>query len=221
MDAEKTITVWAWPVRLSHWSFAFLVPMMWYTAENSLWWWHTRLGMVLFGVLLFRISWGFAGSGTARFAQFVRGPSAVIAYLRGKYDEGIGHSPLGALGVVALLGAMSLQVGMGLFAGDPFDGATGPLNGLVGVMTADMLTDWHETFLWVVLGLVALHLSAIAFYDVIKHSNLIEPMITGQRDVAPSVAEDIEHGSRARPFIVLIICAAITVWVWLGAPPFS
>lgn len=215
----RSIAVWDWPVRLSHWSFAVLVPAMWYTAEYSHWVWHTRLGVTLLGVLIFRLIWGVVGSDTARFSQFVKGPRAVLNHLRGSGEGApkIGHSPIGALSVIALLTAMCAQVGMGLFAGDPFDGATGPLNGFVGVMTADQLTDWHEDFVYVVLALAALHLAAIAFYAFVKRRNLVGPMLTGKK-----LAEGIEAGiapiTQGRAIAALLVAAGVAVWVWLGAP---
>lgn len=218
----RPINVWDLPLRLTHWSFAVLVLAMWYTAENSHWWWHTRLGMVLLALLVFRIIWGFIGTRTARFANFVKGPGAVIDYLRGRYQrEGnIGHEPLGALAVLALLTVMLVQVGMGLFAGDPFDGATGPLNPLVGVMTADTITDWHEDFLYIVLGMAGLHVLAIGVYAVIRKDDLVGPMITGKREEKPSV-EGIEEGYGARAVLAFGAAAAIAVWVWFGIPPFT
>lgn len=237
-QTAHTVKVWDWPVRLCHWSFAVLVPAMWYTGENSLWAWHTRIGVALFGLLIFRIIWGVIGTDTARFANFVRGPRAVFAYLRGGDGTGdgtsdgedaelrikppttIGHSPLGALSVIALLLVMSIQVGMGLFAGDPYDGATGPLNALVSVGTADMLTDWHEIFYYAILGMVGIHLTAIAYYTAVKLNNLVSPMVTGSREVAASV-EGIGSGWQAKAFAAAGFSTAVALWVGSGAPPFS
>ena len=216
------VKVWDLPVRLTHWSFALLIPAMWYTAENSLWYWHTRMGAALLGLLVFRIIWGFVGTRTARFAVFVRGPSTILAYLRGD-DPGskrIGHNPLGALAVLGLIGVMLVQVGMGLFAGDPYDGATGPLNSLVGVMTADTLTELHEAFFYVVLALVGLHIVTIAVYAGLKMDDLVSPMVTGKREVDSSV-EGIEAMPWGRAAIALAVSAALALWVWNGAPPLS
>lgn len=217
----RRVRVWDWPVRVTHWSFALLVPAMWLTAENSLWGWHTQLGVVLLGVLVFRLIWGFVGTRTARFADFVKGPKRVLAYLRNEYDadRNIGHSPLAALSVLALLGAMSAQVGMGLFAGDPYDGATGPLNPLVGVGMADRLTGWHEQFYLVVLALVALHLSAIAWYAVVKRRNLVTPMVTGADEKAQGVEGIAQAGIAA--LAALAVAVGIAAWVWFGAPPLA
>ncbi len=218
--ASRPVNVWDLPLRLTHWSFAVLVFAMWYTAENSLWFWHTRLGVALFALVIFRIIWGFVGPPTARFSGFVRGPKAVLGYLRGKYpdDQRIGHNPLGALAVLALLGVMLVQTSMGLFAGDPYDGATGPLNSLVGVMTADQLTDWHADFLWVVLGMAGLHITAIGVYSMIKMDDLVGPMVTGTKEMKPPV-EGIAGTPWPRAILALAIAAGLGVWIWLGAPP--
>jgi len=210
--------VWDLPLRLTHWSFAILVPALWWSAENSQWTWHKRLGLTLLGLLIFRIIWGFLGTRTARFASFVRGPRAVLDYLRGRLDHRIGHSPLAALSVLALLGAMLMQVGAGLFAGDPYDGATGPLNAIVSVSTADTLTDWHEWFYWVVLGLVALHLAAIAYYGAFKRDDLVSPMVSGEKTEAPGLEENSTM-RWANLGIAAGIAVAVVVWVANGAPP--
>lgn len=182
----RDVTVWDPLLRLTHWSFALLVPAMWWTAENSKWALHRRLGLVLLGLLVFRVLWGFLGPETARFRQFVTGPGAVLAYLREGKANPIGHSPLGGWSTLALIGAMLLQVGLGLFAGDPFDGMTGPLNPLVGAVLADTITGFHETFFWVLAGFIALHLGAIAFYAA-RGNDLLSPMVGGDRPPMPGI----------------------------------
>lgn len=220
---DPSIRIWDWPVRITHWSFAFLVPALWWSAENSQWALHKRFGVAFFGLLVFRVLWGFIGTRTARFASFVRGPGAVVAYLRGSSGsaaEKIGHNPLGALSVLGLLTIMAVQVGAGLFAGDPYDGATGPLNPLVGIATADTLTQWHEWFYWVVIGMVALHLTAITFYAGIKHNDLVSPMISGRKIVHGNVEEN-ERAPLGRFVFAASLAAGLALWVAFGAPPFS
>ncbi len=201
------IAIWDWPVRLTHWGFALLLPAMWWTAENGEMGWHMRLGLVLLALVLFRIFWGFAGSRTARFTSFVRSPLAALRYLLGKEkDKGtaIGHNPAGAWSVLILLGALLAQISFGLFSGDPYDGATGPLNSLVGVLTADMLTDWHETFFWVLVGLVAMHLLAVFAYQVIGKQDLLVPMVTGSK----AAAEDVQGNTEAS-WLPALVCLAL------------
>lgn len=223
-DAQSLADVRVWDplLRLCHWSFALLIAAMWITAENSQWAWHRRLGLILLGILVFRILWGFWGPETARFGNFVKGPLAVIAYVRGQVADAakqIGHSPLGGWSTLALIAAMLAQVSMGLFAGDPYDGMTGPLNPLVGVLTADMLTNWHETFFWVLVGLIALHLSAITFYAV-KGDDLLSPMVGGKRPPMRGVT-GIGPLPWGRAGVAIVIAAGFAGWIAAGAPPLT
>lgn len=215
------VSVWDPLLRIVHWSFPLLIPAMWWTAENDKWALHKRLGLVLLGLLLFRILWGFLGPETARFSQFVKGPKAVLAYLRGNKGTGpaIGHSPLGGWSTVVLLVAMLLQVSLGLFAGDPFDGMTGPLNSLVGVSLADTITELHETFFWVIAGLIGLHLAAICFYAV-KGDDLLSPMIGGTRPPMAGVT-GIGPMPWARGLLACGLAAGLALWVAYGAPPLT
>jgi len=221
-EPTQPVAIWDWPVRITHWSFVVLLPAMWLTAENSVWGWHLRLGHVLLALIIFRVLWGFFGTDTARFASFIKGPGRVLAYLRGEYDDTreIGHSPLGALAVIGLLSLTFAQVAMGLFAGDPYDGATGPLNGLVRIGTADFLTDTHEWFVYVVAGMVGLHLTAIALYAAIRRQNLVGPMVVGKAEKAHGT----KGNSRASMGGLLLsagVAIGAAIWVWFGAPPLS
>lgn len=218
----RDVRVWDALLRLTHWSFPLLIPALWWTAENHKYALHKRLGLVLLGLLAFRLLWGFIGPETARFSRFVKGPGAVVAYLRGGALEGanrIGHSPLGGWSTMVLLAAMLVQVSLGLFAGDPFDGTTGPLNSLVGVALADTITELHETFFWVIAGLIVLHLAAICYYAV-KGDDLLSPMIGGARPPMAGVA-----GIGPTPWVKGLIAAALSaglaLWVAGGAPPLT
>ncbi len=57
--------------------------------------WHERLGLLVLGLLVFRLVWGVLGSTYARFAEFAPTPGRISAYLRGRW-HGLGHNPLGA-----------------------------------------------------------------------------------------------------------------------------
>jgi cytochrome b len=216
------VKVWDPLLRLTHWSFPLLIPALWWTAENHKWALHKRIGLVLLGLLVFRILWGFLGPETARFSQFVKRPGAVLADLRGRpraRGDAIGHSPVGGWATLMLLAAMLLQASLGLFAGDPFDGTTGPLNGLIGFALADMVTELHKTVFWVIAGFVALHLAAITAYGV-KGDDLLSPMVGGTRPPLAGIA-----GIGATPWVRgLIACglaAGLALWVAYGAPPLT
>lgn len=212
------IRLWDWPVRLVHWSFALLIPAMWWTAEEGMMERHSQLGMLLLVLLVFRLLWGLVGSESARFASFVKGPAAVIAYLRGQGAAKPGHSPLGALSVVALLTLLAVQIGLGLFAQDVDALFSGPLNHLVSYETGDAAREWHEVSFNLLAALIAVHLAAIAFYHFVRRDNLVGPMVTGLRTVPPGTRAPAP-GSALAALLCLAIAVGLGWWIWSGAPP--
>ncbi len=108
------VRVWDLPTRLFHWVLAALIGFSWWSAEEHHTDWHMWSGFAVLTLLLFRLLWGFFGSSTARFANFVRGPRTVAGHLRDVRGwSGVGHSPIGALGVLTLLIMVAVQVGTG------------------------------------------------------------------------------------------------------------
>lgn len=214
----RAIHLWDWPVRLAHWGFVVLLPLLWWTAEEEDIETHRRLGIAMLFLVLLRLTWGVVGSDPARFARFVKGPGAVLAYLRGQFPAVPGHNPLGGWSVAALLAVLSVQLGLGLLAQDEYGLVAGPLNHLVSYETAEMVTEWHEAFFNVILALVALHLAAIAFYSVVRQDNLIGPMLTGQKEIEDDTAQP-RMAKWQTAALALIAAAALTAWIGAGAPP--
>jgi cytochrome b len=161
--------------------------------------------------------WGFVGSSTARFSSFVRGPRTILAYLRGRWN-GIGHTPLGALSVLALFGALAVQVALGLISEDEDGLFTGPLSGLVSIDTSDKARDIHELWFDVILVLIVVHVAAIIFYRL-RGKDLTKPMITGRAVLDPGT-QPMRPGKWWVALICLAVGIGITRWVIAGAPPF-
>ena len=210
--------VWDLPTRLFHWSLVALVVAAFVSAKigGNAMVWHGRCGLAILGLLVFRIVWGVVGSTYARFAQFVRGPAAIRAYLKGEW-QGQGHNPLGALSVLALLGALALQAATGLFSNDDiaFEGYLYPL---VGSELSGRITGVHHLLEKVLMLLVALHVGAIVFYARVRKHNLVKPMLTGWADGKPC---ESARGGGAIAFIAAALIALATVWAASGAllPP--
>ncbi len=162
--------------------------------------------------------WGVVGSSTARFASFVRGPRGVLDYLHGKWT-GIGHTPPGALSVVALLGAVLIQVGLGLLSQDEDGIYAGPLAGMISSDASDEARDIHEFWFNVVLALIVLHIAAILFYRL-RGRGLTKPMITGRAVLDPGT-EPMKRGRWWVALICLAVAFAVTRWIVAGAPPFA
>jgi cytochrome b len=205
------VRVWDWPVRLTHWLFVFCLALSWWSAEQRAMDWHRYSGYALLGLLIFRIYWGFAGSSSARFSTFVRGPGTVISYLRGSREEhrSAGHNPLGGWSVAAMLTLMLAQALIGLFVSDVDGLESGPLSHLVSFDTSRTLAEIHETVFNLILALVALHIAAILFYLLGKRDNLIVAMLTGKRRAARMTSMTPVPAWRVIPGIAL---AASVVW---------
>jgi cytochrome b len=210
--------VWDLPTRIFHWSLVACVIGAFVTAKlgGNAMVWHGRCGLAILGLLAFRVVWGFVGSTYARFAQFVRGPAAIRAYLKGEW-RGQGHNPVGALSVLALLGILAAMAATGLFANDDiaFEGYLMPL---VGGELSGRITGIHHLLEKLVLLLVALHVAAIVFYAHVKKHNLVKPMLTGWADGKPC---ESAKGGGAVAFIVAVLIALAAVWAASGAllPP--
>jgi cytochrome b len=210
------IAVWDRPVRIVHWLFVLLIPFSWWTAGDATMEWHQRSGLALLGLLVFRVVWGLIGSSTARFSSFVRGPRTILSYLRGRVASPIGHNPLGALSVLALLAALALQIGLGLFAADEDWLWPGPLTGFIGEDLAGEIADWHEWTFNVLLAAIALHVLAIAFYLLVKRRNLVRAMVTGVVE-APAGTEAMEGAGAVRFCVAAAAAFGTVALVWSQA----
>jgi len=218
-DTATKQRVWDLPTRLFHWTLVVLVGLSWWSAENDQQDLHLYLGYGVLSLLLFRIGWGLAGSSTARFSSFVRGPGAVVRYVRDRFHWPLaGHAPLGALSVLALLAMLFVIVGTGLFAADEDGLFSGPLAYLVSVGVSDTMTGLHEELFDVLLVLIGLHVAAILLYRLALGRNLLGPMITGKAELEPGV-EPMRPGKWWVALICVVAAIAITRWIIGGAPP--
>lgn len=213
--------VWDLPTRLFHWVLVGLIGFSWWSGKNDEVDLHIWSGIAILTLLIFRMLWGFFGSSTARFSSFVRGLKAVLTYVRDmKGWRPIGHTPLGALSVVVLLGVLGVQVLLGLFSTDEDGLAEGPLAHLISFDAADVAHELHEEVFNVLLALIGLHIAAVLFYRLFLGKKLLGPMITGRAAVDPQ-ADPMRPAKWWAALICLVVALGISRWVVAGAPPFS
>lgn len=219
-DAAVAVRVWDLPTRLFHWIIAASIVGSVVTAKiggNALAW-HFRLGYLALALLAFRLLWGFVGGHWSRFATFVPGPGRLLRYLRGRTGPEehaeVGHSPLGSLSVLAMLGLLVAQVSTGLVADDEIAN-TGPLNRFVSNATALTATGWHKHFgSKLIVALVVLHIAAIVYYRVSKRADLVTPMVGGDKLLAPGVPSSADGlAQRLLALVLALGCAAAAAWV--------
>lgn len=169
--AGATVPVWRPAVRLAHWTLALGVTGCLVLVDGGPL--HERLGYAALGAAGWRVLAGFAGPRRDRFAAFVRGPGATLAYARAlaahREPRHLGHNPLGGWMIVALLAAALLAAGSGaLYVTDRFWGD-------------DAVYRWHRLGGWALAALLPLHLAGVAFTSRRQRENLARAMVTGRK----------------------------------------
>ncbi|MFX0540994.1 cytochrome b/b6 domain-containing protein [Roseovarius sp. S4756] len=196
---EAEIQVWDPLVRIFHWSLVGAFTLAWLTADE----WQTTheiAGYVVAGLVAFRLVWGLVGSRYARFGQFLRGPAATLGYLRamlGRRERRyLGHNPVGAAMIAALLFTLLATAFTGWLMEDPDRIALLPDlpqivapayadEGRTGGSGEDALEEVHEALANLLLLLVALHVAGVLLASFRHRENLARAMVTGDKR-APS-----------------------------------
>jgi len=220
------IAAWDLPTRVFHWTLVALIVAAWVSFEYSeeledpRLVWHRWNGLALLTLIVWRILWGFAGPGSARFATFVRGPAAALSYardlVRGNSRHFLGHNPLGGLFIVLLIGAVGVIGTLGLFALEHNDNATGPLYKYAGEAWAKVFTRWHRImFEPVLLALIAVHIAANVYYSVVKREPLIAAMVTGKKP-AGSYEDGADAAPLPRPILRALVLLGIAATLVIG-----
>ncbi|MBU3550764.1 cytochrome b/b6 domain-containing protein [Polynucleobacter sp. MWH-Berg-3C6] len=184
---KKIIRVWDLPVRVFHWLLVLCIigSIISVNLGGNAIEWHAYFGYSVLTLLIFRITWGFVGSTHARFTSFFPNRDKILNYLQGNAPKVLGHNPVGALSVFALLFVLSVQVITGLFVDDEI-AFQGPLAKYVPNWVVSFLSEIHEGNQVVIYTLIAIHIAAIIYYKKMKGEDLIKPMISGDKEIDPS-----------------------------------
>ncbi|HSN21582.1 MAG TPA: cytochrome b/b6 domain-containing protein [Usitatibacter sp.] len=213
-SAARRIRVWDLPTRIFHWTLAALVVFSFTTGKAGGDWmaWHLRSGYAILALVLFRIAWGFAGSETSRFARFLRGPRAALAYVRdtlaGRHPFVAGHNPAGGWMVLAMLLALAFQASTGLFSDDEI-ATQGPLAAKVSNETVSRMSALHSANEWAVVALVVLHVAAIVVYRFAWGTRLVGPMLHGRMEAPPGTGEPAMRPAWIAALLFAVCAAAV------------
>lgn len=216
------IKVWDLPLRLFHWLLVICVVGAMLSIQFKGQWlvWHERFGLAIIALLSFRLAWGVVGSTHARFASFFPTPGRLLAYLRGRW-QGLGHNPLGALSVFALIGLFGFQAVSGLFANDDI-AFSGPLRNLVSSATSNDISGLHRQAEYLLYALVALHVLAIVIYRL-RGKNLLGPMLHGYKQIPEQQQATPARGGGWVALVIALAVAGLMLWlasgVWIEVPP--
>jgi cytochrome b len=193
------IHVWDAPVRVFHWLLVACFAGAWLTAESErLRGLHVTFGLTMAGLVAFRLVWGFVGTRHARFARFVRSPSAAIAYLKslrgGHPEHHVGHNPAGGWAVLALLGLIAVTAASGW---------------LTYSESGDVWEELHETGANVLMGMVVVHLVAVLASSRLHGENLVRAMFTGRK--RGPAADD--NGPPRQALAAVLLAAVLVFWI--------
>jgi cytochrome b len=217
--------VWDLPLRLFHWLLVISIFASWGTAKLGFGWmkWHFWFGYWVIGLLVFRLIWGVVGPRHARFRNFLKRPSKVLAYVRrlagtAQIEGSVGHNPLGGLMVVVMLGLLAVQACTGLFATDDIAWA-GPYNAAVSATAAGRLTNLHHVNFKIIWCAIGLHLLAILYYTWIKKEALVSAMVTGEKPAeAVPPGQTISGSQLWKALGVILLCCVIVYLILREAP---
>lgn len=169
----QRVLVWDVPTRVFHWLLAVSFAGAYLTAESERYRdIHVALGYLMFGLLLFRLVWGFAGTAYARFSSFLYAPSAVVTYVRSLFSQQpqhhVGHNPAGGVVIflLLLLGLLISISGLDLYweLGDE-----------------DWWEELHEIAANLMLLVVLVHIAGVVVSSVLHKENLPRSMVTGYK----------------------------------------
>lgn len=214
--------IWDLPTRLFHWALVVCVVGLVVSGNigGSAMVWHFRFGQAVMSLLLFRLIWGLIGGRWSRFVAFDLRPQAILDDLRGRLDVGrrIGHSPLGALAVLAFVLVLAAQVASGLISDDEIAFA-GPLSHLVTSASVSAASAYHKQVgKLLLIGLVVLHLLAIVWHTFKGHG-ILGAMVHGDKPLEQAEAPARDDAvSRLLALVLLLGCFGLSRWVFSLAP---
>ena len=148
--------------------------------------------------MAFRFVWGWVGTRHARFADFVRSPAVVWAYVqdmvRMRAPRHVGHNPLGAWAGLALI-------------------ALTTLTGISGWMIADgdapgWLEEAHELAANALMATIAVHVLGVLFSGWLHRENLVRAMLTGRKR---ALADQAIPAAWAGLGVVMVVAV---LWFW-------
>lgn len=206
-DDKPQVLVWDMPVRVFHWLMVFCFFGAFITSESERYrLLHVTLGYTMGGLVAFRLLWGFAGTRYARFAQFIKGPSAVLHYLKslvnGEPQHYLGHNPAGAVAIVLILLGTVLTVITGYMAFNDLGGHTAE--------------EAHELFGNAMMAIVIVHFLGVVVSSWLHKERLVPAMIHGRKPAAP--LDGIATAKQGIALVLLVAALGYWGWEWAHRP---
>jgi len=187
------------PTRLFHWLFSGLFLLSFVIAktvddESSAFSYHMLSGLLLGGLVIWRIVWGFIGSKHARFSGFSLNPLDLKDYLMGiltgSKKRWSGHNPASSWAAMTMF---ALALGLA---------GTGYL------MTSgykEALEDVHEFMANAFVIVTVLHVAGVILHSIRHQDAIALSMVDGKKEAS----ESVEAISSSRPFAAILLLALV------------
>ena len=192
-EPPRTVKTWDPGVRIFHWTLVAAIALAFLSSEEDsiLSAWHMPAGWVAAILIAFRLLWGFVGGEHARFRNLVKLSELkdhMTGLFKGRVHASQGHNPLGGFAVIGLLTLVSATV-------------------FTGVTRAE---DLHEVIAWTLLGLIALHVTAVIAMSFLTRDNLIGAMITGRKKTThlPDARDAAPPARLAVPLAIALVAGS-------------
>ena len=168
----QTVLVWDPLVRIAHWLLVITVVVAYFLpAGRSLI--HETAGYTVAAIVTLRVVWGWIGTPTARFSQFVTGPAALLAYLgamlKRREPRVLGHNPAGAIMIIVLLALLTAIC------------VSGWLLTWQSLRDHRVLQEWHGRLSDGLMIAAVLHVLGVLYASIHHHENLLWSMFTGRK----------------------------------------
>jgi len=207
------VVIWDLPTRVFHWLLLTSYVIAWISYDdNRFLYFHVFAGYVFFGLLLFRLLWGFVGTRYARFHSFAHSWSSVTEYLKGLLNgqamHFIGHNPAGGYAIfgMLMLGFIISISGLLTLAGEE---GHGPLQGMVNYTVGIASHSVHEILAWVMLLLTVIHVLGVIVESIWHKENLIWAMLSGKKEAAAGTSSIQGHHFLGISIAVIVIIYAL------------
>jgi len=212
------VAIWDAPTRVFHWLFALSFTIGMITEGDSRYLdVHVYAGYLFFGLLIFRLVWGFIGSYYSRFSSFRYSWGNVVVYLKGlfqdKKESYIGHNPAGSWAIFFLLfiGFLISITGLLVFSGEE---GHGPLVGIVPFEVGVLSHGVHEVLAWSMLVLVSLHIFGVIVESSLHKENLLIAMINGYKKTS-RIAQQVKFRT-SLGISIFVVAVGFTYYSFQG-----
>ena len=199
---SKRMMSWDAVVMVSHWLLAICFVGAVITQDSEKYrLLHVTMGYTMFGLVAFRLVWGFIGGKYARFNSIYPRIKKVIEYLKSLFTAEpqafIGFHAIGFLAAYLLLAVILMVTISGYIVYEEL----GP----------DLFEDLHEILGNLLIAIVVIHIGGVVINAVIQKVKLV--MSTEQTGAAKRVAASIERSRPYKWMAALIILAVTYLWV--------